>query len=399
MVSRRVVALVCAVALVFGLFTLAGCAKKEEKPKETTEEKPAETAETAEPIKIGVQGPCSGSLAFEGQSIAKAVKLLAEQVNAAGGVLGRQIEIIETDDKGDPKEAALATQKLVNSGVMAAVVGYMSTATEPAFDILSEAGIVAITPGATATRLTEKGSKWTFRTCFLDDRQALAASDYILNKLGKKKLAIVHDNTTYAKGLADWTKKYFEEKGGQVVFFDAITPGERDFSPVLTSLKRAEPEVIYFTGYFSDGGLFIKQARELGIDIPFAAGDANNNPEFVKIAGVDYAKGAIITSAPMPHDLPYPEAKKFIADYEAKYGEPPTSIYGVFAADAFRVITEAIKQTNSTEPEKIADYLHNQLKDFPGFTGPINYDEKGDRTGSIHKAYVINEKGEFVPES
>lgn len=382
---------VLVVSLVLIMAILAGCGSQ-------SQPTPAKTSEAAkEPIKIGVEGPISGQWALEGQGFVKAVTLLADQINNSGGLLGRKIEIVPGDDKGDPKEAALVAQKMVAGKVTAVIGAYNSGATEPASGIYNEAGILHVTPSSTATVLTTKGYKRFFRTCFLDDRQGLFAADFIINTLGKKNIAIIHDNTTYAKGLAEWTKKYAEDKGGKVVFFDAITPGEKDFSPTLTKMKAAKPEALYFTGYFSEGGLLVRQAKQLKINIAFVAGNANNNPDFVKNAGLDAAKGVFITSEPVPNDLPYPEAKKFMEDYKAKYKEDPPSIWSVSAADAFRVVVEAIKQTQSTDPAKLADYLHTKMKDFPGITGSISFDEKGDRKGTIHKAYIIDEKGNFVP--
>jgi len=374
------------------VFLLAGCGQGGGK----TQGKTQEGSKGGDTIKIGVQGPISGDWALEGQGFVNAVTMLADQINAKGGLLGKKIEIVQGDDKGDPKEASLVAQKMISSGVVAVLGCYNSSATEPASGIYNEAKILQITPSSTATGLTQKGYKMFFRTCFLDDRQGYFAADFITKTLGKKKVAIIHDNTTYAKGLADWTKKYLEEKGAQVVFNDAITPKEKDFTATLTKIKGLNPEVIYFTGYFSEGGLLVRQARELGITATFMAGDANNNPDFVKNAGIEAAKGAIITTLPMPKDLPYNEAKQFISDYKAKYNKDPESIWTLTEADAFRLVVEAIQKTNSTDPVKLAEYLHTQLKDFPGITGPITFDEKGDRVGSGHAAYVVNEKGEFV---
>jgi branched-chain amino acid transport system substrate-binding protein len=384
---KRFVVWLCVAFLVLAL---AGCGQQAAPPEEE------EPAETLEPIKLGVQGPISGQWAYEGEGFVDAVSLLAEQLNSAGGLLGREIVVIPGDDKGDPKESALVAQKMVAEGVTAVIGSYSSSCTEPASAIYDEAGIVHITPSSTATRLTEKGYQRFFRTCFLDDRQALFVSEFLRNELEFSKLALLHDNTTYAKGLADWAKLYFEERGGEVVFFDAITPGEKDFTPSLTSVKATNPEAIYFCGYFPEGGLLAKQAKDLGIDAVFMGGDACNNPEFVQIAGLEAAEGAMISTAPLPHDLEYPEAAKFIQDFKAKYKEDPTSVYTVMAADAFRIIAEAITKTESIDPDKIAAYLRNDLKDFPGITGPINYDEKGDRLGSIHLFYRIDANGQFV---
>lgn len=352
-----------------------------------------------EPIKIGFVGPITGKWAYEGEGMLKVVKLLAKQVNEQGGLLGgRKIEIVPCDDKGEASEAALCGDKLAAEKVVAVIGSYASTCTEPLSKVLNEKNILQITPSSTATVLTEKGYKQFFRTCFLDDKQGLFAAEFFIKK-GWKKAAFIHDNSTYAKGLAEWAKKYYEERGGTTVLFDAITQGEQDFTPMLTKIKAAAPDVVYFTGYHPDGGLLLKQGYEQGIfpKIQFTAGNACNNPEFIEIAGKEAAEGVLVSTEPLPGDLPYPEAKKFIEDFKKEYGEEPASIWWVMAGDAFKVIVEAIKATNSTDTNKMAEYLHTQFKNYPGLTGPIiGFDEKGDRLGTIHKFYIIKD-GKFVP--
>jgi branched-chain amino acid transport system substrate-binding protein len=340
----------------------------------------------------------TGDYAEEGKGFDSALKLLVEQTNKAGGINGQQVELTVEDDKGDPKESALVADRLVSKKVMAVIGGYNSSATEPASKIYSDAGILHITPSSTATRLTTKGYTQFFRVCFLDDRQGLFAAEFITKVLSFKNVAVLHDNSTYAQGLAEWTKKYLEERGVKVVFFDAINPKDNDFTPTLTKIKGVNPEAIYFTGYYAQGGLLLKQAPGVGLKTQWLMGNACNNPDLIKIAGVENTKGVIVTSEPLPNDLDYPEAKKFNADFKTKYGKEPSSVWTVMAADAFRVIKQAVEATKSTDPKKLAEYLHKDFKDYPGITGPIiGFDEKGDRKGTIHKAYVINDKGEFVP--
>jgi branched-chain amino acid transport system substrate-binding protein len=349
-------------------------------------------------IKIGLEGPMTGDYALEGQGFEKALKLLVDQANAAGGINGQKVELLVEDDKGDPKEASLVADRLASKKIMAVIGAYNSGATEPASAIYNRENILHITPSSTATRLTQKGYQNFFRTAFLDDRQGLFAADYLTKVQNAKNIAILHDNSTYAQGLAEWTKKYLEERGAKVVFYDAINPKDTDFTATLTKIKAANPDAIYFTGYYAQGGLLLKQAPQVGLKTQWLGGNAMNNPDLIKIAGLDNAKGVIVTTEPLPSDLDYPEAKKFIADYKAKYGAAPDSVWTVMAADAFRVIEQAIKATKSTDPKKLAEYLHKDFKNFPGITGPIlGFDEKGDRNGTIHKAYIINDKGEFVP--
>ena len=349
-------------------------------------------------IKIGLEAPLTGDYAYEGKGFQNAVKLLVEQTNTAGGINGQQIELIVEDDKGDPKEASLVADRLVSQKVVAVIGAYNSSATEPASVTYNKAGILHITPSSTRVSLTEKGFKNFFRVCFLDDRQGLFAAKFMKEILNNSKIAILHDNSTYAQGLAEETKKFSEEQGLQIVFFDAINPKDQDFTPVLTKLKDAGAETVYFTGYHAQAGLLLKQAKGIGLQIQWLMGNASNNPEIVQIAGVENAKGAMFTTEPLPKDLDYPEAKQFMADYKAKYNEDAESVWWVMAADAFRVIKYAMEQTKSTDPAKLAEFLHKDFKNFPGITGPIlGFDEKGDRLGTIHKAYVITDTGDIQP--
>ena len=349
-------------------------------------------------LKIGLQAPLTGDYAEEGKGFQNAVQLLVDQANAAGGINGQKVQLIVEDDKGDPKEAALVADRLISQKVMAVIGGYNSGATEPASTIYNNAGILHVTPSSTATRLTTKGYQQFFRVCFLDDRQGLFAADFLTKDMGYKNIAILHDNSTFAQGLAEETKGYLEKLGVTPVFYDAINPKDTDFSPTLTKIKAVNPDVIYFTGYYAQGGLLLKQAKALGMTSAWTGGNAMNNTELIQIAGLDNAKGMITTTEPLPGDLDYPEAKQFLADYKAKYGSDPSSVWTVMAADAFRVIKNAVEQTKSTDPKKLAEYLHKDFKTMPGVTGPIlGFDEKGDRNGTIHKAYVVNDQGAFVP--
>ena len=188
-------------------------------------------------LKIGLQAPLTGDYAEEGKGFQNAIQLLVDQANAAGGINGQQVQLIVEDDKGDPKEAALVADRLLSKKVMAVIGGYNSGATEPASTIYNNAGILHITPSSTATRLTTKGYQQFFRVCFLDDRQGLFAADFMTKDMGYKNIAILHDNSTFAQGLAEETKGYLEKLGVTPVFYDAINPKDTDFSPTLTKIK------------------------------------------------------------------------------------------------------------------------------------------------------------------
>ncbi len=355
----------------------------------------AGSAMAAETIKIGLMAPLTGSWASEGKDMEQIVTLLAEETNKAGGLLGRQVEIISADDGGDPKTAALAAQRLSTQGVVAVIGTYGSSITEASQNIFDESEIVQVANGSTAIRLSEKGLKYFFRTSPRDDEQGKVAVKTILG-MGFKKIAILHDNTTYSKGLADEAKTLLEKEKVKLVFFDALTPGERDYNTILTKIKADGPDVVFFTGYYPEAGLLLRQKMEMGWNVPFIGGDATNNPDLVKIAGKDAAKGFYFLSPPVPQDLPSREAKSFMAAYKKKYNGAPGSVWAVLSGDGFNVLAAAIKAAKATDSKAIADYLHKDLKDLPGLTGKISFDAKGDRVGDLYRVYVVDGDGNFL---
>ena len=351
-------------------------------------------ARAADTVKIGLMAPLTGSWASEGQGMKKIVELLAEQQNAKGGALGKQIEVVTEDDGGDPRTASLAAQRLTTKGVAAVVGTYGSAVTEASQTIYDEAKIPQIANGSTAIRLTEKGFKHFFRTAPRDDEQGRMAAQTI-GKLGFKKVAILHDSTSYAKGLADEANALLKKKGTDVVFFDALTPKENDYTAILTKLKGANPDVVLFTGYYPEAGLLLKQKKGMNWNVPFIGGDATNNVDLVKIAG-KAAEGFYFLSPPQPQDLDTADAKAFLADYQKKYNELPPSIWAVLAGDGFRVAVAGIAGAKSTDGGKVADYLHKDLKNFSGLSGPISFDAKGDREGEVYRVYKVDGEGKFV---
>ena len=352
------------------------------------------SARAADTVKIGLMAPLTGSWASEGQEMKKIVDLLAAQQNAKGGVNGKQIEVITEDDGGDPRTASLAAQRLATKGVVAVIGTYGSAVTEASQNIYDEAKIIQIANGSTAIRLTEKGLKSFFRTAPRDDEQGRVGAA-LVQKLGAKKLAILHDNSAYSKGLADEINGLVKGKVN-VVFFDALTPKEQDYSAILTKLKAAGPDLIFFTGYYPESGLLQKQKKQMGFKVPMVGGDAQNNPDLVKIAGKDAATGFKFLSPPVPKDLDTPDSKAFLAAYKKKYNEDPGSIWAVLAGDGFLVATKAIAETKSTAADKIRDYLVSGLKDFPGLTGKISFNAKGDRVGELYRVYSVDKDGNFV---
>ena len=348
----------------------------------------------AEPLRIGLMCPLTGKWASEGQDMRQVVTLLADEVNKAGGINGRPIELVSEDDAGDPRTAALAAQKLASAGVVAVIGTYGSAVTEAAQSILDEAGIVQIATGSTSVRLTEKKLPLFFRTCPRDDEQGRIAGKFIVAG-GSKAVALLHDNSSYAKGLAEETKKALEEAKVPVVFYDALTPSERDYNAILTKLRAAAPDLIFFTGYFNDAGTLLRQKKEMNWDVSMMGGDATNNTDLVKIAGKEAAKGFLFISPPAARDFDTPEAKAFFDAYNARFNSQPSSVWSVLAGDAFKVIVAGL-ESGAVEPEALGAFLKNQLKDFTGLTGALGFNAKGDRVGELYRLYEVDADGAFV---
>lgn len=347
----------------------------------------------ADTLKVGVQAPITGSYANEGQGIENGVRLLAEQINAKGGVMGKQIEVIACDDQGTAMAAAICAKDLVNQGVKMVIGSYTSTCAEAAQKTYFNAGVLQTSDG-TADSLTEKGY-WTFlRNSFPNSAEADFAANYMVKVKKYQRIVIISDFSTYADGLANATEAAVKKLGGNVVSRDKVKADSQNFTPVLTSLKGQRPDVIFFAGYYSDGGQIRAQQMALGIKADFIGGDANDNPDFVKLAG-SAAKGAMILNVPSPDVLPYDIAKSFIADYKTKYGIMPASIWGLMNIDGMRAIIHAMEANKSFDTKQAADYLHNLKEPLPGITGPIAFAKDGNRKGGSYVVKMIKADGSY----
>jgi len=353
-------------------------------------------------VVIGLQGPITGAWAYEGQMAKQSVETAAKLINQAGGILdGRQIQIEVVDDAGEPKTGAMAATKITGmEKVVASISTYGSSICEPAAAIYEKFEMVNVGYGVTAVTLTEKGRKYFFRTCGRDDSQGIYFAEYVPQKFAARRIAIMHDNTAFGKGLAENTRDALQpqiDSGAvELVYYDAITPGEKDFKVPLTKLRETEPDVWYFTGYYAEAALLVTQAREIGITCPFVGGNAAINDEFVKIAGIEAAEGCYMTNEPMPTDLDTAEAKEFLDAYEEQYGEIPSSPWPIYAADALNALAYAIDKSGSTDSKVLADYMRDKVDGAPGITGPISFDEKGDRVGVPYLLYVVDASGAIV---
>lgn len=344
----------------------------------------------AEVIKIGVPVPQSGDYASAGTDIVNAAKIAANEINDKGGVLGKTIEIVAEDDQCDSQIGAQAAKKLIDDGVVAVAGGYCSSASIPEAGVFAQDHVAFVLDASTNPQLTEENPGTVFRVIGCDDQQGPFAAKFMSEVLKVKNLAIIHDNTTYAKGLAEATRDAARQAGLNVVYFDAINPQEKDFTSTLTAVKSKNPDVVYFTGYFAQGGLLVKQMHDLGMDAQFMGGDANQDPTFIDTAG-SAAEGAIITTAPLPKFLT--GATGFVNAYREAYGRDPGP-YSVYEYDCVMAVAKAIEAANSTDPSAIVEAMKNL--DFEGITGRIKFDAKGDREGMLYITAIVK-GGDFQP--
>lgn len=342
-------------------------------------------------IKIGVPVPLSGSYANAGTDIVNGAKLAAARINAAGGVLGKQIELVPEDDACDAQTAVQAAQKLVDAGVAAVAGGYCSSAALPELTTFHRAGIPYVLDASTNPQLTEMDYDNVFRTIGRDDEQGPFAASFMKDFLHAKRAAVIDDNTTYAKGLAQNTVAALKKSGVDVVYANSITPGQMDYSPTLTRVASLKPDVIYYTGYFSEAGLLVKEARQLGLKMTFMGGDATNDPTLMKTAG-PAANEMIITTAPLAQFLS--SAHGFVDDYKKAYGQTPGP-YSVYEYDAVGVTAKAIAQAGSATPAAIIAALH-KISDYQGVTGSIAFNAKGDRSKAVYITIIVRSDN-FTP--
>ncbi len=373
--------------LFFGLLvvtlvmTLAGCA-------------PTTQSNT---IKIGLQAPLTGAFAAEGQWAQQSVEIAAQLINSKGGVLGKNVEIVVADDASNPKDSALAAQKLISQDLKAAIASYGSSVTAPAADLYDANKVVSVGYGCTAVRLTmDKQRPYFFRTAGRDDTQSEFFAKFAVETLGAKTIAVMHDNQDYGKGVAEdairFLQPYVDAGQTKVVYYDAVTPGESDYSAVVSQIKALNPDVWFYTAYYSEAALLLKQGREAGVTSIFVGNNSVPTPEFEKIAGVTNIAGSIHLNEPMPQFLSFPESKAFLDAYKAKYNELPGSIWAVYAADALNALVAAIGKAGSTDPDKVAAAMRS-MTDATGITGPLLFTERGDRKNIPYYAYVYNDQG------
>jgi ABC-type branched-subunit amino acid transport system substrate-binding protein len=347
----------------------------------------APAALAQETIKIGVPVPLTGGYSMAGKDILNGAQLAADDINAKGGVLGKKIEIVPQDDECDADKAAQGAQALVDQGVVAVAGGYCSSAALPELRVFHGAGLAYVMDASTNPELTEKGWDNAFRTIGRDDEQGPFAAKFMKDVLHAKTVAVVNDNTTYSKGLAENAVEALKKQGIDVAYDDALTPGQMDYADVAKQVAAVKPDVVYYTGYYPEAAALVKDFRQLKLPVKYVmGGDGTTDPTLIKTAGAS-AKGMICTTAPLPQFLSGAQAKRFIADYKKAYGVGPGP-YSIYEYDAIGATAQAIADAKSIKPADIVAALH-KISNFKGATGDISFNDKGDRTKAVYMAVIV----------
>ncbi len=354
----KAVTLLTVAALAVILGTGAGCRKKEA----------AAPKGGGDTIRIGFLGALTGDVAMFGKPTLDGMRLAAEDINAAGGVIGKKIEIVEADNRGDKQEGASVTQKLINRDNVIAIVGDPTTGiTKVAAPIAQKAQVVLLSGGSTGPGVVENGD-FIFRDTLLDSVAIPACIDFFAMDLGFRNVALItSDNNDYSVGLSQTFRDAARGKNIRIVADEKVKDGDKDFSAQITNIKEKKPDVIFFSGYYTEGALIMKEARKQGLTANMFGGDGLFSPKLIELGG-PAVEGSMVALGFSPEQAT-PETARYIESYKKKYGTEP----GVFDAqgyDAVMLLADAIKRANSADPRVFKGELA-KTRNFKGVSGTI----------------------------
>ena len=342
-------------------------------------------------IVVGYYGDLTGRTASFGQSTRNGVEMAVDEINKAGGIMGRKVRVIVEDDQGEPNKAATVVSKLVNQDKVHAVLGEVASSNSlAAAPKAQEAKVPMISPSSTNPNVTQVGD-FIFRVCFIDPFQGDVMAKFAAKNLKATKAAILYDfNSDYSRGLREFFTRSFKASGGQIVAEQSYTQGDRDFSGQLTQIRAANPDVIYVPGYYGEVGVIANQTKQLGIKAPLLGGDGWDSPQLWQLGGAslngDYISNHYSVDDPMP------AVQKFVADYKERFKLSPDAL-AALGYDSMRVLADAITRAGGTDSTKLRDAIAG-TKNFPGITGTITIDK--DRN-SVKSAVVLKlQDGKFV---
>lgn len=367
--------------LLAALAIAGGCTKK-----------PADQAAGAAPaeILVGEYASMTGPIATFGQSSHKGSAMAIEEINAAGGVLGKKIRLLTEDDQSKPEEARTAALKLIRQDNVVALLGEIASSNSLAAAPAAQAAKVPmISPGSTNPKVTEVGD-YIFRVCFIDPFQGAVMAKFAAETLKAKKVAMLVDvKSDYSVGLAKFFEEAFTKSGGQIVVRQDYSAGDIEFSAQLTDIKGRNPDAIFLPGYYTEAGLIIKKARELGIQAPFLGGDGWDSPRTTEIGG-DAVNGSYFSNHYAAENTD-PAVQTFVKNFHAKYGEEPDAM-AALGYDAAKLLADAMTRAGTTESAKLRQAIAD-TRDFRGVTGTISIN--GDRNAVKSAVVLVIDGGKF----
>ena len=371
---------------------LSGFGCKESKPEATSGSATTPTTSASQEFVIGHYGSLTGNTAHFGQDTDKAIRLAVDEVNAAGGVLGKQVKVVTLDDRGDSAEAANAVTRLIDVEKASAILGEVSSSLSLAGGrVAQRRQVPMISPSSTNPKVTQVGD-YIFRVCFLDPFQGKVMADFARDTLKFERVAILKDvKNDYSIGLADAFRSAFTARGGQIPVEQSYSAGDTDFSAQITAIKAANIQGLYVPGYYAEVGAIARTAQRLGVKVPLMGGDGWDAPDLFKIGG-DALNGSFYSNHFAP-DAATAKSQKFVADFKAKYGQEPTGL-GALGYDAAGVLFEAVKKSGKTDPAGIREGLAG-VKNFEGVSGNISINANRDADKSAVIVAIEGGKGKY----
>ncbi len=331
-------------------------------------------------IVIATAGPMTGQYASFGAQMKAGAEQAVADINAAGGVLGQKLVLEIGDDACDPKQAVAVANQMVNKGVVFMAGHFCSGSSIPASSVYEEEGILQISPASTNPKLTDEGGDNVFRVCGRDDQQGQVAGEYLASVYGDKNIAIIHDKTAYGKGLADETRKALKATGKSEKLYEAYTAGEKDYSALVSKLKKNAIDVLYVGGYHTEAGLIVRQMREQGMKTVLVSGDALVTDEYWSITGAA-GEGTLMTFSPDPRKNP--DAAPLVKKFRDNNIEPEG--YVLYTYGAVQVFAQAAEAAGSTDLDKVLAKMNSMQ--FKTVLGEVGFDKKGDVTAPGYVFY------------
>jgi branched-chain amino acid transport system substrate-binding protein len=323
-------------------------------------------------VKLGIGAPFTGPNATFGSQYRNGVELAVEDINAAGGFAGQKVSVVAGDDVSDPRQGVSVANKFIGEGIKFVVGHFNSGVTIPASEAYVEGDVLLITPSGTNPKITERGLWNAFRACGRDDQQGGIAGAFLAQNYKDKRIAIVHDKSTAGQGLANETQKALRAGGVREVLYEAVNPGEKDYTALVSKLKSVNADILYWGGLHTEAGLIVRQMRDQSLRTVLMAGDGIATDEYAAIGG-PAVEGTLMTFFPNPETRP--EAKDVIAKFRAKGIDPAG--YTLYAYAAAQILKQAIDKTGSLDTKKVAETMHSGTP-FNTVLGEISFDKKGD---------------------